>query len=168
MNKWTGKRSFLRDKFPVISYTFEMREVRRKDPYFGKGKRRFFVCSLTFIERPGQEDCRQNQEDHVPREPVPHPREVPSPPGRENIRLILQIATNDIPYARPLPVKVRRVRMYIGKRETLFARGELPLSCTEKSAASVNNTEKLDGENKIFMSLLMCIWKHTRISCSVV
>jgi len=52
--------------------------------------------------------------------------------------------------------------MYPKKRETLFARRELRLSCTEKSAANVNNTEKLDGENKIFMSLLMCIWKRTR------
>jgi len=52
--------------------------------------------------------------------------------------------------------------MYPKKWETLFARRELHLSCTEKSAANVNNTKKLDGENKIFMSLLMCIWKHTR------
>lgn len=35
---------------------------------------------FTFIERPGQENCRQDQKDHVPRQPVPHPCEVSSPP----------------------------------------------------------------------------------------
>lgn len=52
--------------------------------YFDKKRN---TLLLTFIERSGQEDCRQDQEDHVPRQPVPHPREVPSPPRKKkNIR----------------------------------------------------------------------------------
>lgn len=76
-------RSFLYDEFPVILYTFKTREACCEVYSYFKRKRRDPCSLLTFIERPGQEDCRQNQEDHVPREPVPHPREVPSPPERE-------------------------------------------------------------------------------------
>lgn len=73
------------DKFPVIqTRIFKIREVRCEVYSYFKKKRRDSYSPLTFIERPGQEDCRQNQEDHVPREPVPHPREVPSPPEKES------------------------------------------------------------------------------------
>lgn len=76
-------RSLLYNEFPVILYTFETREACCEVCSYFKRKTRDSYSLLTFIERPGQEDCRQNQEDHVPREPVPHPREVPSPPERE-------------------------------------------------------------------------------------
>jgi len=54
-------------------------------------EKRCYYSLLTLIERPGQEDCRQDQEDHVPREPVPHLREVPSPPGKETFGLCRNI-----------------------------------------------------------------------------
>lgn len=115
---------------------------------------------LTLIERSGQEDCRQDQEDHVPREPVPHLREVPSPPGKETFGLCRSIRLTT---HYTCSLLLCQCVYDVSSSRTSFARGKLRLSYIYRKLGRQHEYRKKNTMEKTrFSSFSRCAYENVR------